>query len=72
VLTVGYNNSAFLKHHLPNFAKANPQIEIIISPRPHKHPIIRGEYSTSLSRARTGAHQGIQSAVVSLTLAHSL
>jgi large subunit ribosomal protein L43 len=37
--------SAFLKHHLPAFAKRNPQIEICVSPRPHKHPIIRGVYS---------------------------
>ncbi|KAI5845371.1 thioredoxin-like protein [Tricharina praecox] len=36
--------NAFLKHHLPAFAKANPAIEITVSPRPHKHPIIRGEY----------------------------
>ncbi|KAF8545027.1 thioredoxin-like protein [Trichophaea hybrida] len=36
--------NSFLKHHLPKFAKANPQIEITVSPRPHKHPIIRGEY----------------------------
>jgi len=35
---------SFLKHHLPAFAKANPQIEMSVSPRPHKHPIIRGTY----------------------------
>lgn len=35
---------AFLKHHLPAFAKANPQIEIRVSPRPNKHPVIKGHY----------------------------
>ncbi|KAF8425159.1 mitochondrial ribosomal protein L43, partial [Tirmania nivea] len=35
---------AFLTHNLPSFAKANPQIEMVVSPRPHKHPIIRGVY----------------------------
>ncbi|RPB29776.1 hypothetical protein L211DRAFT_800280 [Terfezia boudieri ATCC MYA-4762] len=36
--------NAFLTHDLPKFAKANPQIEMVVSPRPHKHPIIRGVY----------------------------
>ncbi|KAF8454317.1 thioredoxin-like protein [Terfezia claveryi] len=35
---------AFLTHNLPEFAKANPQIEMVVSPRPNKHPIIRGVY----------------------------
>ncbi|KAL2826516.1 thioredoxin-like protein [Aspergillus cavernicola] len=35
---------AFLKHALPKFATENPQIEIRVSPRPHKHPIITGHY----------------------------
>ncbi|KAI5776353.1 thioredoxin-like protein [Geopyxis carbonaria] len=34
----------FLKHSLPAFAKQNPGVEMIVSPRPHKHPIIRGTY----------------------------
>jgi large subunit ribosomal protein L43 len=34
----------FLKHHLPAFAKENPQIEIHVSPCPNQHPIIRGHY----------------------------
>ena len=45
-LTLG-RKSSFLKHHLPKFAKENPSIEITVSPRPHKHPIIRGVYSNS-------------------------
>ncbi|KAF2198468.1 hypothetical protein GQ43DRAFT_422381 [Delitschia confertaspora ATCC 74209] len=35
---------AFLKSTLPRFAKENPQIEITVSPRPNKHPIIKGHY----------------------------
>ncbi|KAF8465279.1 thioredoxin-like protein [Kalaharituber pfeilii] len=35
---------AFLTHDLPNFARENPSIEMVVSPRPHKHPIIRGVY----------------------------
>ncbi|OKL57861.1 hypothetical protein UA08_06587 [Talaromyces atroroseus] len=34
----------FLKEELPAFAKANPQIEIRVSPRPQKHPVIKGHY----------------------------
>jgi len=37
-------SSSFLQHYLPSFAKANPQIEIRVSPRPNKHPIIKGYY----------------------------
>ncbi|KAL4939724.1 hypothetical protein BDV06DRAFT_224778 [Aspergillus oleicola] len=36
--------NAFLKHSLPKFAAQNPSIEIRVSPRPHKHPIIKGHY----------------------------
>ncbi|EPS44562.1 hypothetical protein H072_1453 [Dactylellina haptotyla CBS 200.50] len=35
---------AFLKTRLSAFAKENPQVEIVVAPRPHKHPIIRGVY----------------------------
>lgn len=35
---------SFLKNTLPSFAKSNPQIEIRVSPRPHKHPIVKGHY----------------------------
>ena len=36
--------NAFVKHHLPSFAKLNPQIEIHVAPRPNHHPIMRGHY----------------------------
>ncbi|RLL97821.1 hypothetical protein CFD26_105985 [Aspergillus turcosus] len=42
---------AFLKHSLPSFAKANPQIEIRVSPRPHKHPVIKGHYINGREKA---------------------
>lgn len=35
---------AFLQHHLGPFAQANPQVEMVVTKRPHKHPVIRGEY----------------------------
>ena len=45
-------NSAFLKSHLlPAFSKANPQIEIRISPRPRKHPVITGHYINGREKA---------------------
>ncbi|CAG8674611.1 17883_t:CDS:2 [Acaulospora morrowiae] len=34
----------YLKSRLISFAKKNPQIEIIVTPRPSKHPLIRGTY----------------------------
>ncbi|KAK8189330.1 thioredoxin-like protein [Phyllosticta capitalensis] len=42
---------AFLKHKLPDFAKANPHIEITVSPRPNKHPVIKGHYVNKQTRA---------------------
>lgn len=36
--------SEFLKFHLPAIARQNPGIEITVSPRPAKHPVIRGSY----------------------------
>lgn len=36
--------STFLTHLLRPFAIQNPQIEIHVSPRPNRHPIIRGSY----------------------------
>ncbi|KAJ5558796.1 hypothetical protein N7535_009323 [Penicillium sp. DV-2018c] len=35
---------AFLQNTLPKFARENPQIEIRVSPRPQKHPLIKGLY----------------------------
>ena len=37
-------SSTFLTHLLRPFAIQNPQIEIHVSPRPNRHPIIRGSY----------------------------
>lgn len=37
-------SSTFLTSTLPAFARENPQIEIRVSPRPRKHPVIKGSY----------------------------
>ncbi|RIB06762.1 thioredoxin-like protein [Gigaspora rosea] len=34
----------YLKTHLIPFAEKNPQIEIVVTPRPSKHPFVRGLY----------------------------
>ncbi|KAK6594823.1 hypothetical protein H4I96_10554 [Botrytis cinerea] len=39
------------KNSLPGFAKANPQIEITVSPRPAKHPVIIGHYINGREKA---------------------
>ncbi|KAK0738345.1 thioredoxin-like protein [Schizothecium vesticola] len=36
--------NTFLKSFLPAFAQAHPQIEMTVSPRPGKHPVIIGHY----------------------------
>ena len=36
--------NSFLRNTLPSFARSHPQIEIHISPRPRKHPVVRGHY----------------------------
>ncbi|KAI5283698.1 39S ribosomal protein L51, mitochondrial [Ascosphaera aggregata] len=41
----------FLKYHLASFAKENPQIEVRVSPRPNKHPIMRGYYINGREKA---------------------
>lgn len=33
------------------FSKSHPQIEIRISPRPHKHPVLRGHYINGHEKA---------------------
>lgn len=43
--------SAFLKSTLTRFAKQNPQIEITVSPRPRKHPVIKGHYINGREKA---------------------
>lgn len=36
--------NSFLRHSLPGFARSHPQIEIEVSPRPRKHPLVKGHY----------------------------
>jgi large subunit ribosomal protein L43 len=43
--------SSFLRHALPKFAAANPQIEMTVSPRPRKHPVIIGHYINGREKA---------------------
>jgi len=43
--------NGFIKTSLPAFAKRNPQIEISVSPRPRKHPVIRAHYINGAQRA---------------------
>ncbi|CAG8702105.1 6575_t:CDS:2 [Funneliformis mosseae] len=34
----------YLQNHLIPFAKENPQLEVVVTPRPSKHPLITGTY----------------------------
>ncbi|KAK5163087.1 thioredoxin-like protein [Cryomyces antarcticus] len=43
--------NSFLQSHLPAFAASNPQIEITVSPRPRKHPVIKGTYINGREKA---------------------
>jgi large subunit ribosomal protein L43 len=43
--------NAFIKASLPAFAKRNPSIEISISPRPRRHPVIRAHYINGNERS---------------------
>ncbi|KAL1302887.1 hypothetical protein AAFC00_003214 [Neodothiora populina] len=43
--------NSFLKNTLPRFAAQNPQIEITVSPRPRKHPVIKGTYINGREKA---------------------
>jgi large subunit ribosomal protein L43 len=40
----------FLRHTLPSFARSNPSIEITVSPRPNRHPLVRGYYMNGRSK----------------------
>jgi large subunit ribosomal protein L43 len=42
--------NAFIKHTLPKFATQNPSIEITVSPRPHRHPVVVGTYVNGQTR----------------------
>ncbi|KKA30120.1 hypothetical protein TD95_005113 [Thielaviopsis punctulata] len=47
--SVGMNG--FIKSQLAKFAAANPEIEIEVSPRPGKHPVIIGHYMNGKERS---------------------
>lgn len=44
-------NSSFLRNSLTKFAAANPQVEITVSPRPRRHPVIKGTYINGREKA---------------------
>ena len=39
-----YLHSDFIRNQLPAFARQNPSIEISVSPRPGRHPVVIGHY----------------------------
>ncbi|KAK5115832.1 hypothetical protein LTR85_009426 [Meristemomyces frigidus] len=41
----------FLRTTLPAFAKQNPSIELSVSPRPGRHPVIKGLYINGRQKA---------------------
>ncbi|CCU74356.1 mitochondrial ribosomal protein [Blumeria hordei DH14] len=43
--------SLFLKYNLQRFAAANPQVEITVSPRPNRHPVVIGHYINGRHKA---------------------
>ncbi|KAF2646410.1 hypothetical protein P280DRAFT_388117 [Massarina eburnea CBS 473.64] len=43
--------NAFIKSSLPAFAKRNPSVEISISPRPRRHPVIQAHYINGNQRS---------------------
>ncbi|KJX95534.1 mitochondrial 54S ribosomal protein MRPL51 [Zymoseptoria brevis] len=43
--------NAFIKHRLAQFAAENPSIEVTVSPRPGKHPVIKGQYINGREKA---------------------
>jgi len=43
--------NAFIQKGLPKFARENPQIEITVSPRPHRHPVVKGHYINGREKA---------------------
>lgn len=50
-LLISILGSSFLQTTLPAFARANPQVEITVSPRPNKHPVIKGTYINGREKA---------------------
>ncbi|KAF2189016.1 hypothetical protein K469DRAFT_748207 [Zopfia rhizophila CBS 207.26] len=54
---------AFIKTSLPKFANQHPQIEITVSPRPRKHPVIIGHYINGRTKAvcvRNMTNEGVR------------
>ncbi|KAK5167649.1 39S ribosomal protein L51, mitochondrial [Saxophila tyrrhenica] len=43
--------NAFLQTKLPAFARENPGVEVSVSPRPGKHPVIRGHFINGREKA---------------------
>ncbi|KAF1990009.1 hypothetical protein K402DRAFT_390332 [Aulographum hederae CBS 113979] len=43
--------NTFITTHLPTFARLNPSIELHISPRPTRHPLLRGHYINGRQKA---------------------
>ncbi|KAE8451573.1 hypothetical protein EG329_003646 [Mollisiaceae sp. DMI_Dod_QoI] len=43
--------NSFIRNSLQKFAAAHPQIEINVSPRPRKHPVIIGHYINGREKA---------------------
>ncbi|KAL2109881.1 hypothetical protein VUR80DRAFT_1887 [Thermomyces stellatus] len=43
--------NGFIKSHLSKFASENPEIEITVSPRPGKHPVIVAHYINGRHKA---------------------
>jgi large subunit ribosomal protein L43 len=42
--------NSFIKTSLPTLAKNSPQIEITVSPRPRRHPVITAHYMNGATR----------------------
>ncbi|KAJ2524010.1 39S ribosomal protein L51, mitochondrial [Coemansia sp. RSA 2049] len=43
----------YLQKEALEFAKGNPQIEVIVQPRPSKHPLIRAFYTNGKQKTKT-------------------
>jgi large subunit ribosomal protein L43 len=43
--------NSFIKSSLPTFARNSPQIEITVSPRPRRHPVIIAHYINGTQRS---------------------
>lgn len=51
IVLTNLNLSSFITNSLQKFAAAHPQIEINVSPRPRKHPVIIGHYINGREKA---------------------